>query len=1469
MYFIHIPFILQKGPKDIAEQKNELFEAVQGDRVDEVKALMKRYHFTDDTTEGHEQNSICHIAARHGSIKVLKTFGRKLVGRHFRNNVNDTWLHEAARWGQIDAARYIIGHFRRHVMQNVWNKNEENVIDVAISAACYQFVTSLDYEFVRKIVKKDFGKTILHVIATNGLNELLDAFSIADMQKQDGFQDTPLHTAAKSKHYVTLHKMLSKLNKPQQSRLINVQNEDMDTVLHIAGKQGRSNDVDGLIRLGADIEIQNFVGNTPLHELLSSDNLKEETLSKLMGKLVDTAENPFKNVLHMRNREGRKLLHIAGQKSFLRLVKELVEIDSRLAAQGDTGTSLLFDLLSSNAAQEEKFIDLVNGLNEKCLRDVVDKYTEESLLHVVAASGLTRLVSRFSFVALDRQDKSSQDTVLHVAAKNKHFDTLKEFVDCYMKHPRFDDKWLVQVLGIRNNLGEAVLHLAAKQADIPMTDYLIEKGADISMKDYTGSTALHYLVSSSEIKAEQSVEFMRKIADSQLKTLQHDKNQDGETVLQIASRQTKVEVVDYLMKVDRDQTLLTGHHSFPVFEMLSSLDIDSYKGIEFILNFEDKILQEVVRNEPERDRTLLHVIAIRGLTPLVRKFSFMDYCKKDVVEDTALHTAARYKHFQTLRELINSYKDRDYFEKAKLMELLEMKNAEGETVLHIASRLGNIDFVTYLLDEGADLSIDDENDSTPLHHLISSAEIQAEKSVDFIKGLADDVVQKAVEIDTKRKKEKHADNKFETIMHIIAASGLKTLVRKFSFIDFKQKDKFEDSVLHTAARHRHFPTLAELVAIISDKPNFSDSVLEELLNLRNEEGETVLHLATKYTSLDIVEYLIKHGANLAAQDKTGNTPLHDLIDKAASDEAHMDDYISVWHVFVQNVVFWWCSEFNLTRPYKSSEDYSIYQRDAVYYLRSEVPNKQYLSVIQLAATRGLVSFVKEMIWVEGVFVKQIQDQAQDSSVENQKIEINVTNLMPDLGGGDDVKYKRKGKYLAMREFRRDDRGPQSENNVGTLDISFDDFKDVQREDIRDCCCSCYNNEDGFNGDRCLQCGLRACCLPCFICFLFSDNLKLKKQHSLMDAILKVKQGNKANEIFEVEPMKQLVRDYWFVHQWWTVVMLVIHLVFMTIYSTSSLDKVRIAFTNNATFSNSNEALFIIWPVTLVIPDIIILLGLPIRLLASKRSSNKYLKEQVIGSTNIDVKDIFNWPSVLLAFFVAFVPFLLPMAFCLSTIVAIALTDYNDTYFSDMTTISLVLGWLLSFYWASAFEPVYRFLSALKIIILKDVLSFIFFYIFVLLAYAHAMYVTMSTVPALAGNYTINLVMFELLLLGCGADSRMSAESIGEEFEKDNEDPTLFQFLFASYILITMVGLLNLVIASMCDSYKGFTETDNQGWRQHCLKLSRRSIVSFFICSTFLRPIFKKLKIIDKNIVCDKSGHYTILMSNKQATLARR
>ena len=305
---------------------------------------------------------------------------------------------------------------------------------------------------------------------------------------------------------------------------------------------------------------------------------------------------------------------------------------------------------------------------------------------------------------------------------------------------------------------------------------------------------------------------------------------------------------------------------------------------------------------------------------------------------------------------------------------------------------------------------------------------------------------------------------------------------------------------------------------------------------------------------------------------------------------------------------------------------------------------------------------------------------------------------------------------------------------------------------------------------------------------------------------------------------------------------------MTLYSSYCLNITTKAFGNNETNVTlgelvGNEA-YLIWPVMLAVPYVGLLFASPLLWFfrSGKRSS---IRQRVIGATKIDVKDIFNWPSVFLSALVELIPLVVPILFCISTFGALQLTSYNNIFFNHATSYSVILGWLLTFYWASAFEPVYRFISALQMIILKDVMSFLFFYIFVLLAYSHGMFIIMSSVPSLSQDYqSLNTVMFELLLVGCGADSRMSSDDIAAEFEKVGIDSMLFKFLFTSYIIVTMVGLLNLIIASMCDSYKKFTETDNQGWRQHSLKMSRNSIASYFIRSKLLHPLFRELTITE-------------------------
>ena len=364
-------------------------------------------------------------------------------------------------------------------------------------------------------------------------------------------------------------------------------------------------------------------------------------------------------------------------------------------------------------------------------------------------------------------------------------------------------------------------------------------------------------------------------------------------------------------------------------------------------------------------------------------------------------------------------------------------------------------------------------------------------------------------------------------------------------------------------------------------------------------------------------------------------------------------------------------------------------------------------------------------------------------------------------------------------------------------------------------------------------------------------------------------------------MKQLVRDHWFVHQWWAVVMLLTHLVYMALYGSYSLSNIYTIYATNRTNTDElqiNQA-YITWPLILVVPDIMIYIVLLIYFLIGgthaeeqKEVLIRYMKRLVIEDVNIDAKDMFNWPLVILSTFVLLITLTMSLCFSFTTIVGLQFLNINHDIYAYFTTISIVLGWLQTFYWAGAFEPVYRFLRALRSIILKDIFSFLFFYILVLLAFSNAIYAIMTWVPSLMEEYNdVNDVMYELLLVGCGASSRMSSEDVAAEYDRLGYNSLMFKILFTTYIFITLVGLLNLIIASMCDTYTSFSRTDHEGYHQHSLIMSHRRSMGYFIASKLIQPSFTYLGIIDKFVEKEtgdsghdnvhNSGHYVMNIPN--------
>ena len=507
------------------------------------------------------------------------------------------------------------------------------------------------------------------------------------------------------------------------------------------------------------------------------------------------------------------------------------------------------------------------------------------------------------------------------------------------------------------------------------------------------------------------------------------------------------------------------------------------------------------------------------------------------------HVAAKYGSLNVLKG----------YGKALVQE--KFLNEVRDSWLHVAARYGQTDVAIFIIKNFEKTSENRDNvfNSRGEHFIdgaLFSVEISREQKIEFVKELNQKIpLEKIFKIISSGKQDQtdgnSAENKVKTMLHKIAAHGLSELVIFFGFACFEELDKTDErgnTAFHVAATYGQLETLEKLVTLFEHKrasaPKDNLKKLKEIINLKNFDGETCLHLAMQSLNSEMVKFLISLGADLALRDKTENTPLHDLVAKAASDESNMGKVINMWQAVIDNVVFGWCKKYSLTMPSVTHPDYRMYQRDALYYLRSEIPNEDQLSVIQLAATRGLTKFVREMIWVEKVFV--------DLSDKNDIVTINVTNLMPHLKGGQNIKYKKDKQWVAFSELGNNRDKIKTNNKKGEGDQSNS------------------NNNEG-------RCGC------------------------LLNAILEMEHSNKANEIFKIEPMKQLVRDHWFVHQWWTVAMLLAHLLYMALYGSYSLSNIYTIYATNRTNADELQInhTYITWPIFLVVPDIILWVVLPI------------------------------------------------------------------------------------------------------------------------------------------------------------------------------------------------------------------------------------------------------------------------------------
>ena len=549
----------------------------------------------------------------------------------------------------------------------------------------------------------------------------------------------------------------------------------------------------------------------------------------------------------------------------------------------------------------------------------------------------------------------------------------------------------------------------------------------------------------------------------------------------------------------------------------------------------------------------------------------------------------------------------------------------------------------------------------------------------------------------------------------------------------------------------------------------------------------------------MLEKFVELGGDLAGQDNDGHTPLHDCLQRVhleggSTFRERCDKFKVVWNKVIHVAVTWWCgpSFLNIPIPDEDSETYLDFRRDAAYYLRSIVRDKKGYSVLQYAAFLGLTACVETMLTQEDVFVRKNYTYPGQSTFD---YEIEITNLLPEYVSRIDYEYEGYGCLRGGVEKKHKYKGPKT---------------------------------------------------------------------TLIETLAKVKPPLKASEIIRCVPMWRLTKWQWYIYQFFSIVWLVIHCVMMGMWTHGAQTEIRhyprregdnpdsdnATVVNGSLSSTGSDPRYVMYGRNSLVSDFIILIYalvifilmtiLPIsrliKFLKKKKENHKVLQDdqpsyKIYHEYVVDQGALLSSLTYLLAFIVEQMSAILPLCFALFA----GWLFYDVETKEDVTMNSyawkkgnfLLFGWLLVLIPARTYSPIYNFLSTLKFIIIKDMVPFVLFHIIITVAFSCTLQLqfqlltvnTISEAEDARGFHEFftksGTVLYELIILTTGMDTDLKhVQNVADMFHEDRQSSMYVEALLIIYGIISVIILLNMLIAMMGTTLSMVVEEHGTGWRQY-------------------------------------------------------
>lgn len=186
----------------------------------------------------------------------------------------------------------------------------------------------------------------------------------------------------------------------------------------------------------------------------------------------------------------------------------------------------------------------------------------------------------------------------------------------------------------------------------------------------------------------------------------------------------------------------------------------------------------------------------------------------------------------------------------------------GSTALHYSVEVRDPKITQFLLDKKAGLKALDSQHASALHR--TPATISNSRASTILS-----LVNKGLDVNARVKRGKAP---LDISAQFEDKNGLSALVERF-FADILAADENKDTVLHFSVSSFKRSVEATIYLLVH----------KVAVDVRNKNKETAIYYAAKTVSnrqQDVVQILIKAGANCLAQSKNGDTPLHYAVQRS-------------------------------------------------------------------------------------------------------------------------------------------------------------------------------------------------------------------------------------------------------------------------------------------------------------------------------------------------------------------------------------------------------------------------------------------------------------------------------------------------------------------------------------------------------------------------------------------------------------